>query len=53
VSAGQKNAYGHPHPAVLDRYAAARTELATTCSHCTVEFVTDGAQLWIRNDSPA
>ncbi len=53
VSAGEDNPYGHPHPVVLERYAATATELLVTCATGTIEFVTDGATLWIQTENAA
>jgi len=49
LSVGADNRFGHPHPAVLDRLGAVQT-LTTlrTDEQGTVEFVTDGARLWVQ-----
>ena len=47
VSVGEDNRFGHPAPEVLERYAAYGLPVLRTDQHGTIEFVTDGYQLWV------
>jgi competence protein ComEC len=47
ISAGVQNAFGHPHPAVLSRLAAAGALTLRTDRDGTLTVVTDGARLWL------
>jgi competence protein ComEC len=47
ISVGQDNDYGHPSPEVLDRYAEHGFIVFRTDEQGTVEFSTDGEQLWV------
>lgn len=46
ISAGRDNDYGHPHPAMLERVAAAGAAVLRTDEMGTVELATDGKQMW-------
>lgn len=48
VSAGYRNRFGHPHPAVLDRFRAAGVRLYRTDLDGAVTVSTDGSSIWIR-----
>jgi competence protein ComEC len=49
ISVGAENRYGHPDPAVLARLAASgEVAVIRTDQDGTVEFVTDGARLWVQ-----
>lgn len=48
ISVGDDNRFGHPAPTLLDRLAAlGETTLLRTDQEGTVEFVTDGHNLWL------
>lgn len=48
ISAGSDNPYGHPHEEVLRRLHAHGVEVLTTAERGSVEFITDGSELWFR-----
>lgn len=48
VSVGHRNRFGHPHPAVVDRYARAGVWLLRTDRDGTVTVSTDGDQVFVR-----
>jgi len=47
VSAGARNHFGHPHPDVLRRLAAAGVRVFRTDRDGTVRIRTDGKRLWV------
>ena len=47
ISAGEDNRFGHPAPEVIDRYAEYGLPVLRTDQQGTVEFITDGEQLWV------
>lgn len=47
VSAGRRNRYGHPHPEVLDRLAAAGVRVFRTDQAGTITFASDGRQFTV------
>lgn len=47
ISVGADNAFGHPSADVLQRYADFGIPTLRTDERGTVEFVTDGAQVWL------
>lgn len=47
ISAGADNNFGHPSPEVLERYAGQGLLTLRTDRHGTIEFITDGEQLWV------
>ena len=53
VSAGADNRYGHPHPDVVERLGSVvgDASLFITSRDGTVEYITDGAGLWVRTRS--
>jgi competence protein ComEC len=56
VSAGSRNRFGHPHPEVVARYAAAGARLLRTDRDGTITVSTDGREVWIstfRSPAPA
>lgn len=46
ISVGAGNAYGHPHPATLERLREQQIRLFRTDRHGTVTFRTDGTRIW-------
>ena len=50
ISAGRDNAYGHPHPSVLDRLQRAGAQVFRTDQHGTVTITTDGSTLTVSTD---
>ncbi len=48
VSAGARNAFGHPHPLVVDRYRRAGALLLWTGREGSVDVATDGTRVWVR-----
>ncbi len=50
ISAGSDNPYGHPHDEVLERLGAYGVEVLTTAEHGSIEFITDGSELWLRTE---
>ena len=49
VSAGRDNRFGHPHPAVSRRYAAAGATVLETGRVGAIEICSDGRQIRVRN----
>lgn len=47
VSVGEDNHFGHPSPEVLDRYASYGLTVLRTDELGTIEFSTNGEQLWV------
>jgi competence protein ComEC len=47
ISCGRRNPYGHPHPDVLSRLAAAGVRTLRTDALGAVTLETDGWTLWI------
>ena len=47
ISVGTDNRFGHPSPEVLERYAARGLPVLRTDERGTIEFITDGQQLWV------
>ena len=50
VSAGADNAHGHPHAAILGRYAAADVPIVRTDERGSIEVRTDGDALWLETE---
>lgn len=48
IGAGRGNLYGHPNPAVLERYATVGAEIFRTDRDGQIELVTDGEQVSVR-----
>jgi len=48
VSAGYRNRFGHPHPAVVERLTAAGIALYRTDRDGAVTIATDGKSIWLR-----
>ena len=48
VSAGAHNPFGHPHPAVVERYRGSGALLLRTDRDGTVSVATDGQRVWVR-----
>lgn len=48
VSAGRENRFGHPDPAVVQRYAAAGTAVLETARSGAIDVCSDGERLHIR-----
>lgn len=53
ISAGKDNKFGHPHQETLDRLAAHHIPVYRTDTDGTVEFVSDGARLWVQPEHGA
>ncbi len=53
VSAGSDNLYGHPHEDVLERLSTGTGHVLNTADYGTIEFVTDGRQLWVKTERAA
>ena len=53
VSAGSENRYGHPHADVMARLgeAVGNERVFLTARDGTVEYITDGARLWVQTHS--
>ncbi|MFW6255772.1 MAG: DNA internalization-related competence protein ComEC/Rec2 [Candidatus Sumerlaeota bacterium] len=51
-SVGERNAYGHPDPEVLERLQEAGALILNTSRHGSVDIQTDGRRLWIRTTRP-
>jgi len=47
ISVGAENSFGHPSPEVMERYAAYRLPVLRTDERGTIEFITDGQQVWM------
>jgi competence protein ComEC len=47
ISAGAENSFGHPSPEVIERYAAYGLPVLRTDEQGTIEFITDGKQVWV------
>ena len=51
ISVGADNRFGHPKQDLLDRLAAlGQVKILRTDEQGTVEFITDGQQLWVRTE---
>lgn len=50
ISAGKDNSYGHPHPAVLERIAAAGAGVLRTDQQGTLTLSSDGRTIWWQAD---
>ena len=50
ISVGADNRFGHPHPVVLERLRQLGATILRTDEQGTVEFITDGQQLWVRTE---
>lgn len=50
ITVGQDNPYGHPHEEVLQTLHAHGVEVLTTTLHGSIEFITDGSELWFRTE---
>jgi competence protein ComEC len=48
LSAGADNKFGHPHQATLDRLSQRSIPLYRTDLNGSVQFLTDGARLWVQ-----
>ena len=48
IPVGAENTFGHPHPDVLKRLAAARIEILRTDQHGRIEIISDGRQLEVK-----
>ena len=53
ISVGEDNPYGHPHADVLGRLSDLSVDTVTTQDCGTIEFVTDGSQLWVTTEHPS
>jgi competence protein ComEC len=54
ISAGEANPYGHPHDEVLERLEKSLEDtekIFRTDEQGTIEFITDGEELWVVGDS--
>jgi competence protein ComEC len=47
ISVGKDNPYGHPHADVIDRLSVLEVDAVTTQDCGSIEFITDGKQLWV------
>ena len=47
ISVGAENRFGHPSLEVIERYAAYGLPVLRTDQRGTIEFITDGEQLWV------
>jgi competence protein ComEC len=47
ISVQRDNRFGHPHPAVVERYAALGAQIFRTDEHGAITFRTDGRVVWI------
>jgi competence protein ComEC len=47
ISVGAENSFGHPSPEVSERYAAHGLPVLRTDERGTIEFITDGQQVWV------
>ena len=47
ISAGQDNQFGHPHQEILQRYTERDFTVFRTDQAGTVEFITNGRQVWV------
>jgi competence protein ComEC len=50
ISVGADNTYGHPAPTTLDLLQAAGVPTYRTDRDGTVEFLSDGRQIWVRSE---
>lgn len=48
LSVGADNKFGHPHQETLDRLSQRQIPLYRTDLNGTVQFITDGARLWVQ-----
>ena len=55
ISAGHDNPFGHPHPDVIDRLASliGEANIFLTARDGTVEYISDGVNLWVETHHPA
>ena len=47
ISVGEDNRFGHPAPEVLERYIEHSLTILRTDERGTIEFITDGQQVWV------
>ena len=54
ISSGHDNRFGHPHPDVIDRLASSigESNIFLTARDGTVEYISDGVNLWVKTDPP-
>ena len=54
ISSGRDNRFGHPHPDVIDRLASSigESNIFLTARDGTVEYISDGVNLWVKTDPP-
>lgn len=50
ISVGQDNRHGHPHPSVLQALQSRNIPVFRTDEGGTVEWITDGRDLWVRTE---
>ena len=52
LSVGSENNFGHPSPEVIARLEERQCQVLRTDHHGTIEVITDGEKLWIKQDRP-